>query len=109
MKGIILGSPDQERTWAELDAILDHEYRFKDGTRLKVLRTFIDSGGHYTGKVYEYCTKSFSKQRFAIKGQGGSGLPLNYRIGRASGTPIPLVMLGADDGKQQVMNRLAVE
>ena len=109
VKGIILGEPDKARTWAELDQVLDHVYTFKDGSGLKVLRTFIDSGGHYTSDVYAYCLKNFSKQRFAIKGQGGPGIPLNYKIGRASVAKIPLCMLGVDDGKQSVMNRLAVE
>lgn len=109
MKGVILGEPDKARTWQELDDILDRVYTFQNGTGLKVLRTFIDSGGHYTSDVYAYCTANFNKQRFAIKGQGGPGIPLNYKIGRASGTKIPLCILGVDDGKQSVMNRLAVE
>jgi len=109
VKGVILGEPDKARTWQELDEVLDHVYTFKDGSGLKVLRTFIDSGGHYTSDVYAYCTANFNKQRFAIKGQGGPGIPLNYKIGRASGSKIPLCMLGVDDGKQSVMNRLAVE
>lgn len=108
-KGIILGVPDQPKTWESLDEILDRVYSFKDGKGLKILRTFIDSGGHYTGKVYEYCQQNFAKQRFAIKGQGGPGIPLNYKIGRATGSNIPLVILGVDDGKQQIMNRLAVK
>lgn len=107
-KSVILGAPDQKRTWQELDSVLDRIYYFKNGAGLKVLRTFIDSGGHYTGKVYEYCQINFAKQRFAIKGQGGPGLPLTYKIGRATGYKIPLVMLGVDDGKQQVMNRLSI-
>ena len=109
VKGVILGEPDKARTWQELDEVLDHVYTFADGSGLKVLRTFIDSGGHYTSDVYAYCTANFNKQRFAIKGQGGPGIPLNYKIGRASGSKIPLCMLGVDDGKQSVMNRLAVE
>jgi len=109
VKGVILGEPDKARTWQELDEVLDHVYTFKDGSGLKVLRTFIDSGGHYTSDVYAYCTANFNKQRFAIKGQGGPGIPLNYKIGRASVAKIPLCMLGVDDGKQSVMNRLAVE
>lgn len=109
VKGVILGEPDKSRTWQELDEVLDHVYTFADGSGLKVLRTFIDSGGHYTSDVYAYCTANFNKQRFAIKGQGGPGIPLNYKIGRASGSKIPLCMLGVDDGKQSVMNRLAVE
>lgn len=109
-KGVILGAPDNKATWDALDAVLDKVYRFKNGTGLKVARAFIDSGGHYTSKVYEYCEKNFSKQRFAIKGTAGTpGIPLNYKIGKASGSKIPLVMLGVDDGKQQVMNRLAIE
>ena len=109
-KGIILGQPDWESTWSELDKILEHVYRFKNGTGLKIVRTFIDSGGHYTGHVYRYCEKNFIKQRFAIKGYSNRpGIPLNYKIGKASGTTIPLVILGVDDGKQQVMNRLAIK
>lgn len=109
-KGVILGQPDNKATWDALDVVLDKVYRFKNGTGLKVARAFIDSGGHYTSKVYEYCEKNFSKQRFAIKGTAGTpGIPLNYKIGKASGSKIPLVMLGVDDGKQQVMNRLAID
>ena len=40
---------------------------------------------------------------------GGPGIPLNYKIGRAHGTKLPLVMLGVDDGKQMVMNRLGIQ
>ena len=109
-KGVILGEPDNNATWDALDTVLDKIYHFKNGTGLKVARAFIDSGGHYTSKVYEYCEKNFSKQRFAIKGTAGTpGIPLNYKIGKASGSKIPLVMLGVDDGKQQVMNRLDIE
>lgn len=107
-RGVILGRPDNAGTFAALDALLDKEYRFADGTALKVARTFIDSGGHYTGHIYKYCERNINKQRFAIKGQGGAGLPLNYKIAKASNSPIPLVLLGVDDGKQQVMNRLSI-
>lgn len=108
-KGIILGMPDQPGTWKELDGVLDKIYYFADGRGLKILRTFIDSGGHYSGEVYNYCYLNFVKQRFAIKGQGGAGIPLNKKIGKATGYNIPLVILGVNDGKQQIMNRLSIE
>lgn len=108
-KGIVLGKPDKQETWDALDEVLDKEYSFGDGQTLKIARTFIDSGGHYTSNVYAYCERNMNKQRFAIKGQGGPGLPLNYRVARAHGSNIPLIMLGVDDGKQQIMNRLAIE
>lgn len=107
-KGIVLGAPNQARTWKEIDNILDKTYHFVDGKGLKVVRTFIDSGGHYTSDVYDYCQKNFHKQRFAIKGRGGPGIPLIYKIAKANNAKAPLILLGVDDGKQQIMDRLAI-
>lgn len=107
-KGIVLGAPNQARTWKEIDNILDKTYQFADGKGLKVVRTFIDSGGHYTSDVYNYCQKNFRKQRFAIKGRGGPGIPLIYKIAKANNAKAPLILLGVDDGKQQIMDRLSI-
>lgn len=108
-KGIVLGAPSQDRTWKEIDNILDKTYHFADGKGLKVVRTFIDSGGHYTSDVYNYCQKNFHKQRFAIKGRGGPGIPLIYKIAKANNAKAPLILLGVDDGKQQIMDRLSID
>lgn len=109
-KGIILGSPGAEETWEQLDMVLDHAYSFKDGRKLKVVRTFIDSGGHFSSSVYAYCRKNFAKERFAIKGYGGiPGMPLyGNKLGRAEDSTLPLVRLGVDDGKEMVMARLSI-
>lgn len=109
LKGIVLGAPNQDRTWKEIDNILDKTYHFADGKGLKVVRTFIDSGGHYTSDVYNYCQKNFHKQRFAIKGRGGPGIPLIYKIAKANNAKAPLILLGVDDGKQQIMDRLSID
>lgn len=108
-KGIVLGAPNQDRTWKEIDNILDKTYHFADGKGLKVVRTFIDSGGHYTSDVYNYCQKNFHKQRFAIKGRGGPGISLIYKIAKANNAKAPLILLGVDDGKQQIMDRLSID
>lgn len=108
-KGIVLGAPNQARTWKEIDNILDKTYHFADRKGLKVVRTFIDSGGHYTSDVYNYCQKNFYKQRFAIKGRGGPGIPLIYKIAKANNAKAPLILLGVDDGKQQIMDRLSID
>lgn len=108
-KGIVLGAPNQDRTWKEIDNILDKTYHFADGKGLKVVRTFIDSGGHYTSDVYNYYQKNFHKQRFAIKGRGGPGIPLIYKIAKANNAKAPLILLGVDDGKQQIMDRLSID
>lgn len=110
-KGIILGSPGSENTWAQLDAVLDHPYSFADGKKLKVVRTFIDSGGHFSSAVYAYCRANIAKQRFAIKGKGGiPGMPLyGNKLGKAEDATLPLVILGVDDGKEMVLSRLSIK
>jgi len=109
VRGAVFGTPDRAETWDMLDAVLDRAYTFADGTGLKVTRTFIDAGGHYTGSVYGYCEKNYHKQRIPIKGKGGAGIPLVYKIGRAYNVKVPLVLLGVNEGKQQIMNRLSIE
>ncbi|GMB00424.1 terminase gpA endonuclease subunit [Pelosinus sp. IPA-1] len=109
-KGVIWGVPDMPEVWKELDEQLDRTYRFINGTGLIVARTLIDSGGHYTKEVYEYCQRNFRKGRFAIKGMGDvAGLPLIYKFSKVPAYGIPLIMLGVDSGKQYVMDRLQIE
>lgn len=108
-KGVILGVPDNPATWSELDQQLDRPYRFANGTGLVVARTFIDSGGHYTKEVYRYCRENMHKNRFAIKGMSGAGLPVIHKISKVAEYGIPLILLGVDSGKQYVMDRLSIE
>ena len=107
-KGTIFGSPGNALTWTELDKELDREYKFTDGRRLKVDRTFIDSGGHFTGNVYDYCRMNEEKRRYAIKGRGGNGIPLIDSIKRLNNGVI-LVIIGVNEGKTELYNRLKIE
>ena len=107
VRGVLMGEPTDIGTWRELDKVLDREFYFADGTPLKVSRTFIDSG-YSTRAVYEYCTINITKQRFPIKGKGGAGLPLLYQYSQIKNLPVPLTILGVDDGKQEVFARLGI-
>lgn len=111
-KGIVWGVPDTKAVWDMLDEQLDREYRRPDGIRLVVTRTFIDSGGHYSGSVYNYCLRNIRRQRFAIKGANTPGVPLLHKQSKVTVTrkrTIPLVFLGVDSAKQYVMDRLSIE
>lgn len=107
MRGVIMGEPTDYGTWRELDKVLDREFHFADGTPLKISRTFVDSG-YSTRAVYEYCTENIHKQRFPIKGKGGAGLPLLYQYSHLKNLPVPLTILGVDDGKQEIFARLGI-
>ena len=106
-RGVVVGRPDDKQTLDSLDIILDKEYSFKNGAKLKIARTFIDSGGHYTQSVYKYCIRR--GKTLAIKGQGGVGIPLVHKMAKAGNYGYRLLMLGVDDGKQQVMDRLSID
>ncbi|WP_134212283.1 phage terminase large subunit family protein [Pelotomaculum propionicicum] len=107
-KGIIWGKPDDKNTWKDLDDKLSRTWHFADGSGLVVACTFVDSGGHFTDEVYRYCGARLQKRVFAIKGQGGSGVPLVYKISRNNKYKLPLIMLGVDSGKTSIMQRLKI-
>ena len=107
--GIVMGAPDRKETWQAIDDILKATYYFADGLGLTVACACIDSGGHYTSKVYEYAKKNESRRFFAIKGQGGAGTPLIYRITRTKKENAALIIVGVDEGKTAVINSLKVQ
>lgn len=52
---VISGDPADERTWAVLDDLLKARYRHPCGVGLAILATAVDSGGHHTDEVYQFC------------------------------------------------------
>lgn len=108
-KGTIWGKPDEKETWQMLDDKLNKTWYFADGTGLVVACTCIDSGGHYTEEVYRFCRGRMHKRVFAVKGQGGAGIPLVHKISRNNKYNLPLVILGVDAGKTAVMQRLKIQ
>lgn len=107
-KGILLGVPDaQSHVWEDLDRLLNREFTFSDGRTLKIARTFIDSGGHYTSEVYRYCMDRQYQQRFAIRGAHEFGVPLLYKPAKARNFPgLLLTLIGVNDGKEYILQRL---
>lgn len=107
LRGIVRGSPNEGETWKNLNAVLDREYHFPNGTPIKVARTFIDSG-YSTRVVYEYCRENVYTGKFPIKGTGAIGVPLLYRTSYPPKAGVILTILGVNDGKQEVMSRLGI-
>lgn len=110
-KGIIMGDPNDDATWLRLDEVISHVYKFENGRGLTISMTFVDSGGHKTQSVYKHCRERQGRRVFAIKGQGGDGVPFTrppskVKIvvnGRAIGQAW-LYSLGVDAGKADLLN-----
>jgi phage terminase large subunit GpA-like protein len=115
-KGIIMGDPGYDEPWERLDEVVSHVYKFKNGTGLTVSMTFVDSGGHKTQHVYKQCRARLQRRVFAIKGQGGDGVPYTrppskVKImvnGQAVGQTW-LYSIGVDAGKADIMGALKVQ
>ena len=114
-KGIIMGRPDTDEVWQALDDVIDHQYQFANGVKLKISTTFVDSGGHYTQEVYSACRDRIYRKVFAIKGSGGDGVPYTGPPKRVKivlrGKYIGecyLYTLGVDSGKQSIMDSMKV-
>ncbi len=115
-RGIIMGRPDDETTWKELDDVLTHVYRFGNGRGLRISMTFMDEGGHFTMDVRQQCRARLSKKIFCIKGMAGSDKPYtappkkqkvmiqNVLVGTCW-----QYQIGVDSGKEIIMDNLKVQ
>ena len=115
-KGIIMGDPGYNEPWERLDEVVSHVYKFKDGTGLTISMTFVDSGGHKTQHVYNQCRARLQRRVFAIKGQGGDGVPytkppskVKIVVGGKTIGQTWLYSIGVDAGKADIMGALKVQ
>lgn len=108
-KGIIWGKPDDQGTWMRIDDLLRKEWTRSDGTGMMISCATIDSGGHFTEEVYKYCLQRILSSVFPIRGMGGSGMPVIYKISRNNKYRLPLVLIGVDSAKTMIMQRLKIE
>lgn len=109
----IWGDPGRPDVWRDLDAALQRDFKTEDGRRLNIAAACVDSGGHHTSAVYDFCSKRAGRRVFAIKGMAGEGKPIvsasnTKRYGRTGGN-VRLFTVGVDTVKRIVMSRLNID
>jgi phage terminase large subunit GpA-like protein len=107
---IVYGDLKQSQVWKDLDEFLLRTWSKKDGTRMSIACTCMDSGGHFTTEVYRFCKARESRRVYAIKGEGSSGEYVPFINGHTK-TPREkaiLFKLGVNEGKSKVMSRLKI-
>lgn len=109
-RGIIPGRADAPGVWEEVDALLDREWRLANGMKMRILATFIDSGGHFTQEIYKACAKRATRRIWPIKGEGGEGKPYCRPMARSGGKNDAVrFVLGVDAGKEGIMYAAGIE
>ena len=111
LKRVIPGDMEKEETWNRLERFLDMELYFGNKNSLLIACSCIDTGGHYTTETYKFLKKMERKQKriFGIKGMGGEGIPLVYKVSRNNIEKVPIFLLGVDSGKEILMTRLGTK
>lgn len=116
-KQVISGTPSDERTWLALDEKLKARYRHTSGVELAICATAVDSGGHHTDEVYQFCRLRRWRNVFAVKGASKPGRPvIAQRPSRVDVTwkgatekhGAELWMVGTDTAKDWIYNRYAL-
>lgn len=115
-KGIVMGRPDADATWAKLDEmVFDRVLRFENDVGLKVSMSFVDEGGHFTQDVRLQCRARIGKKVFCIKGMSGPDKPytappkqMKIVVGQRFIGMCWQYQLGVDAGKQIIMDNLSV-
>lgn len=100
--------PEKEESWDKLEKFLDMELYFENKNSLLIACTCIDTGGHHTTEAYKFLKKMERKQKriFGIKGMGGEGIPLIYKVSTNNIEKVRILLLGVDSGKELLTMRL---
>lgn len=96
----------QDTVWDNLDAFLSQSFEKPDGSKLKIIVTCMDSGGHRTNQVYKFCKARFNRRIFAIKGSNDSAAAYIQKPTKNNREQAYLFTIGVDTGKSWLMDRL---
>jgi phage terminase large subunit GpA-like protein len=104
----LYGDPSTADLWMRLDSILQQRFKHPTHGDMILRAACVDSGGHYTQQVYNYCRARSGRRVFAIKGIGGEGKPVVGRPSKNNIGKINLFPVGVDTTKELVYSRLKI-
>jgi phage terminase large subunit GpA-like protein len=105
---VLWGDPSGPRLWSDLDHFLRATFTHPHGAPdLPIRAVCVDTGGHHTKMAYEFCRTRLARRIWAIKGRGGTGIPVwPRRPTRTNRGKIPLFVVGVDAVKDALYARL---
>jgi phage terminase large subunit GpA-like protein len=96
---IFPGDPNESLVWDTLDTYQKKTFRHETGAFLRIMGVGIDTGGHCTKAVYDYCTRRWASNIFALKGRQGQGKPFVTRPKKKLHGGMNLYHIGVDTAK----------
>lgn len=114
---VLEANPGDERDWQKLDTYLQTTFPHVSGQALPIEAAVIDSGGHFTHQVYNFCRLRTHRRVFAVKGDSQLGKPIkgksswvdvNYR-GTVIKRGTRLWLVGTDTAKDTIFARMKLQ
>ena len=106
---VIPGSPKEPETWAELEAVLSHEWMHESGVPLRIAGMMIDSN-YASEKVWKFARKHETRNVHCGVGKDGNWRPaVSAPMRRKPGKdvrPVQVFTMGVDGLKAEVYNHL---
>jgi phage terminase large subunit GpA-like protein len=105
---VIYGDPCGQAFWKDVDEYLLKKWAYGDGNKIGITTVCVDSGGHHTSDVYKFTKPRETRRIFAIKGQGGTGVPLVARSTQNTRNRAVLFIIGVDEVKGKILASLKI-
>lgn len=101
-KKIFWGDPNQQECWNDLDAWLKGVYRV-NGENMRISAACVDTGGHHTDAVYDFCRSRHGRRIFAIKGSSQYYAPIVSKPTQVGRQRVMLYQVGTDTAKDSIL------
>ncbi len=106
---VISGDPQFQETQDMLDTYLSQDFIRKDGFIMNIVGSGLDTGGHRTKAMYEYCKARANQKVFAIKGANTVTAPItNKRVNQMIRNELNLFSIGVHTLKDEFYSNLAI-
>ena len=106
---VISGDPQFQETQDMLDSYLAQDFVRKDGFIMHIVGSGLDTGGHRTKAMYEYCKARANQKIFALKGANTITAPItNKRINQMIRNELNLFSIGVHTLKDEFYSNLAI-
>lgn len=102
----ILTPPKEEVAWLELEDILRSRWKHPLGGMIGVAAACVDSGGHFTQAVYDFCFPRINRRVYAIKGKEGARPDFAMSTDKELRARRPIAIVGTDGIKSRVFAKL---
>jgi phage terminase large subunit GpA-like protein len=102
---IIIGSPEDDMTWLELDETLRTKWHHPLGAMIGLSAVGVDTGD-YTDEAYNFCRPRYMRGVLAFKGMAGMKRNIYQRSKNSKLAPTPLHIIGVDVVKNRIFQRL---